>query len=594
MNDICILPKNLANQIAAGEVVERPVSVVKELVENSLDAGATSICVEIRNGGMEEIVVTDTWAGISPQGLSLLWAKHATSKIGSLEDLYKVLTFWFRWEAIASISSVSDFEIQTRTQNHHGGKSMKIIFWEKQSLSEVWMEVWTKIIVRNLFWNTPARLNYLKSANTEKGHIEDFLKNMSLAYSHVWFSLFVDGKKSFLFASEPDETQRIFHVFWEDFYNNILPLSFSYNGVTINGYITHPRTHFQNKERQVLFINKRLVRSFSLYKAISDAYNRFIPHGTYPGYVLHLSLDPTEVDVNVHPRKLEVRFAREQEVFRALYHAVEKTLDTVSLVGGAGTTWTISQPVHTFSEPKQYFVGSGSRFQSYSPYKDTSHAPNQSQISQALDFTKEILHWTSFGNELSEESPYGKIVGQVFKSYIIVEGKEKLIVFDQHALAERVIFERLCQKQEIVSTQKLLVPHTLHLTPKELSVFVEHQSVFEEMGFEAEQISWNSIIMNAIPDFIRKERIEEIFHSLLTDVGEQSFTENVKTLDEVKNKLRAYTACRSAIKFWDILTMHEMKQLLQDAQITYSATCPHGRPVVFEIDLQDLKWRFDR
>lgn len=598
MKEILTLPENLANQIAAGEVVERPISVVKELVENSLDAGATHIGVSIKSGGNEEIIVTDNGSGISVESLIVLWKKHSTSKISSLEDLYNVMTFWFRGEAIASIGSVSRLEITSQTQGHPFGKKMTIEGGHKKPLEDVSANQWTKVEVKDLFYNVPARLNYLKSPTTEKAYIDTFLREISLAYPERSFDFFADDKKVFVYREESQE-QRIYNVFWEEFSENIIPLTpQSISGISVSGYISHPRVHFKNRGKQVIFVNKRLIKSPTIWRAIYDAYNRFIPHGSYPGFIIFIDVNPTEVDVNVHPKKQEVRFAHEQDIFRKVFHAVEWTLDSVSLIGWNTPMSSIAPTGFTPSplpSQEKYYTGSGTKFASYSPYKEISHNPKQMSVPDAIAFSQAILQQTEDTSSSHDirETPLWKVVWQVFHSYIVVESWKKLTLYDQHALAERIIFEKLCRTQWIASSQKLLVNEIVHLTPKEFVIFEENTEVLHEVWFEIEAFSGNTVSIWAIPDFVKKEKIKDVLIWIITDIWEEGSKE-LKTLEEVKNKVRAYTACRSAIKFGDNLSIFEIQALLKDAVVDYSATCPHGRPVAFEIDLDDLKWKFDR
>ena len=310
------LDKNLANQIAAWEVVEKPFSVVKELVENSIDANANNIKVEIVNGWIDEIIITDNWTGIEKSDLEVIAEKYSTSKIKNLEDLYKVMTFGFRWEAMASISSVSKMQIISKTKDSESWHLLNILWWEKEEIKDIWAEVWTKIIVQNLFFNTPARLNYLKKPKTEYWYILKYLQEVSLAYSEIWFEFISDGKNIFKYRKNENLKDRIYNIFGEDFSKNIIEIDFSMVWMKVSWVISDPKISFINKNKQLIFVNRRPIKSVLISKAISDAYNRFIPHNNYPAYILNLEIDPTLVDVNVHPRKLEVRFANEQNIFR--------------------------------------------------------------------------------------------------------------------------------------------------------------------------------------------------------------------------------------------------------------------------------------
>ncbi len=618
MSKIIKLDKTLANQIAAWEVVERPVSVVKELVENAIDAGATEVKVEITWWWIDEIIITDNGSGIEKDDMELTVEKYSTSKIKSLEDLYNVMTFWFRGEALASISSVSKFQIISKTPESNFWYSLEVLDWDKSNLAEFPSENWTKILVKNLFYNTPARLNYLKKARTEYSHIQDFLQQMSLSYPSVWFEFVNDGKSIFKYKSGEDLKTRVYSVYGEDFSENMLELSFELVWVRITWYISDPKISFPNKNRQSLFVNHRVVKSPLIFKAINDAYNRFIPHGNYAAYVLNIDVDPTQVDVNVHPRKLEVRFANESQIFRWVYHSIEQKLTWVSLLNDKeATTWEYAKPTNfstnsfpnnfsTLSGTTNYYTGSWTKFKSYSPYKDTSSNPAQWKISDALAFSKSVVWWADrcLNYEVDAEenfeqstdlhdTPLGKIIGQAFNSYIIIETKSWLQILDQHALAERIIYEKLVKWKANFSVQWLLIWESLKLSAKELDILEENREVFESMWFDFEIMGWWIIMINWVPDFIKKENLGDIFLWVISDVWEYKFSKS-KTLDEVRNKIYAYTACRSAIKFWNKLNLFEMNKLLCDSVLDYSSTCPHGRPVVFNIGLEDLKNVYER
>jgi len=596
------LDKNLANQIAAGEVVERPVSVIKELVENSIDAWSTHIKIEIENGGIDMIMVSDDGSGIEKDDLPLTIEKYSTSKISNLEDLYNVMTFGFRWEALASISSVCDFTIESRTKESVWWYALKMIAWEWKDISDIWMEVWTKIIVKNLFHNTPARLNYLKKPRTEYAHILEFLNKIALAYPEIGFEFISDSKTVYKYNSEENLKTRIYAVYGEQFFDNLLEIDFHFSGLHITGYVSDPKISFPNKNRQSLFVNKRVIKSPLIYKAISNAYNRFIPHNMFSGYVLNIQVDPTQIDVNVHPRKLEVRFAAESSVFRAFYNAIESKLDGVSLIADDVIPDVSTHSSVALPEQEKYYTGSGTKFKSYSPYKNTGANPNQKTMDDAILFSKAMM-WADFDDEGAShgfeksndlhDTPLWKIIGQVFNSYIIVQTSSTIQILDQHALAERIIYEKLIANDYTPHVQNLLVWQSFSLTAKELNTLGENKQIFLDMWFEIETMSSWVVMLNGIPDFIKKEDLETTFLWILEDVWENPHVKS-KTLQEVRNTLFAYTSCRAAIKFGHKLSLFEMNKLLHDAALDYSATCPHGRPVIYEINLEELKNKYER
>jgi len=609
MSKIIKLDKNLANQIAAWEVVERPVSVIKELIENSIDAKADNIIIEIENWWIDKIVITDNWEWIEKEDLPLVIEKYSTSKIKNLDDLYNIMTFWFRWEAISAISSVCDMKIISKNINENFWNKIEVLWWIAQNIETYATETGTKIIVENLFYNTPARLNYLKKPRTEYNHILTFLQQIALSYPNIWFEFISEWKQIFKYASREDLKTRIYNIYWKDFSENLLEIDFSMNWININGYISDPKVSFPNKNRQSLFVNKRVVKSPLILKAINDAYNRFIPHSMNPAYVLNLNIDPTQVDVNVHPRKLEIRFANEQNIFRAVYHSIQDSLNKVTLITSPELSnnlnnnynlknlrENIPSPVH-----KNWYTGSWTKFKAYSPYTNKTPNINQTQISNALNFSKSILdNWSNYKENIKlEEStdlhdtPLGKIIWQSHNSYIIVETNDWIKFLDQHALAERIIYEKLINKDYWHNVQWLLIWESLSLTPKEIDILESNKNIFEEMWFDFEIMPWNIVIINWIPDFIKKENISNIFIWIIEDIWNHKFSKST-TLDEVKNKIFAYTACRSAIKFGNKLNLFEMNKLLNNSVTDYSATCPHWRPVIFEINLEELKNKYER
>lgn len=607
MTKIITLDKNLANQIAAGEVVERPVSVIKECVENSIDAWASRITIEIENWGIDLIKIIDNGEGIEAGDLPLVAEKYSTSKIKSLDDLYNVMTFGFRWEAIASIASVSNMSIISKTDSSVSWSKLEIIGWEPLDIVSAPCETGTTFIIEDLFYNTPARLNYLKKPKTEQTHILTFLQQISLAYPDIGIQFISEWKEIFHYRQNEDLLTRIYNIYGNGFSNNVLPVLSEVPWIKISWYISDPKVSFPNKNRQSLFVNKRVVKSPLIMKSISDAYNRFIPHGNHWAYVLFLDVDPTQVDVNVHPRKLEVRFANESSLFRSIYHTIQDKLDKVSLISDSQSVSNIeATPINNnqyiAEKQPEYYTGSGTKFKAYSPYSQRTPNPNQWQIHNAMNFSKEVLNNPeniNLNNQALESSldprdtPLWRIIWQAHNSYIIVQKPDGIIFYDQHALAERIIYEKLLREDYWHNTQKLLIPEVVKLTAIEQDIIISNKEVFESMWFEIDVIPGDSLIIQAIPDFIKKENLSQTLISILSDIWEHNFSGS-KTLQEVKNKIYAYTSCRAAIKFWHPLTIFEMNKLLHDAIDDYSATCPHGRPVVFDITLNELKDKYER
>lgn len=591
--EIITLPKQLANQIAAGEVVERPVSVVKELIENSIDAGATQIEVRLKEGGIKNITVRDNGLGIPGDALLKALEKYSTSKIRSIDDLYKVMTFWFRWEALASISSVSNFTISSKTPDEPHATCVKMQWWENPKKQITAHEVGTTVEVNDLFIHTPARLSYLKKPRTEYLKVQEYIYKIALSYPKIKFSLLHDEKQTVLLIWNQSLPQRIHEIYGAEFYDNMKKVSHDFSGIHVHGYISDPKISFKNTSRQALFVNNRVITSPMISKAIKDAYNRFIPHGSFPGYILFLEIDPTQVDVNVHPRKLEVRFAEESSIFRSVYHGVKDELERVSLVSDVNVSpWVTSVEIDIWQEKKEtYYTGSGTKFKNYSPYKNTQANPAQATIefSQEILGNKEDFKWFERPQDI-HETPLGRIVGQVHNSYIIVQTHKGIQMLDQHALAERVIYEKLAKQSYTSRIQQILWGIGLHLTSQELSILEEYSDDFQAMWFEIDILSQWNVMIQWIPDFVKKEDIWKTFWEILWDIS-QAWS---KWLQEIRHKIWAYTACRSAVKFGDPLSIFEIHKLLSDANLDYSATCPHGRPVVYEVSLEELQKKYER
>ena len=596
MGKINTLDKALANQIAAWEVVERPASIIKELLENSIDAGATKIDIQIQGSGKDEIIITDNGSGIEKEDLPLTVEKYSTSKIATFEDLSHILSFWFRWEALASIASVSQFELIAKTPEQNNAYKIEVKDWEKSDTTIAPWENGTKITIKDLFYNTPARKQYLKTDKTEYSHIAWYIQQFALSHPEVWFTF--SSNNSIVYQYIPWESleSRIYSIYGKELSENMLIVSCDFPWVRIHWYISDPKVSFGNKSKQSLFVNKRMIQSPLIYRAIMNAYNRFIPHGTFPAYVLDIDINPEIVDINVHPRKLEVRFAQESELFRSIYHSLQKTLEWVTLINIDNSNGQEWQPQKIEESAPQYYTGSGTKFKSYSPYKDTSANPAQA----GLDFTKSIL-WGD--NNLSDnneqpstdlhDTPLGYIIGQMHNSYIIVQTDSGMQILDQHALAERILYEKLVSSSYQAKTQWLLLWESLSLTPNDINILEQNKETIEHMWFEFEILSHGMVTIHAIPDFIKKEEIGEIFSGIISDIGQENFWKS-QTLEEVRNKIFAFAACRWSIKFGNKLSLFEMNKLLHDTVLDYSATCPHGRPVVYEIKLQDLQNKYER
>ncbi len=604
MGIIHVLPKIIQNQIAAGEVVERPASIVKELVENSLDAGATEISVEVIAGGIESILVVDNGSGMDEEDALLSLQRHATSKISTTDDLFSIHSYGFRGEALASISAVSHFTLSTRTSSNPSGIEIRAIEEEILSSTQKGLPKGTRILVEQLFFNTPARKKYLKSPQTEYSYILRLINELALSHPHASFTLTHNKKVTFVTRSSSSE-DRMKEVLGKKFVEDSIPLFLESPHYAIQGRVSKPHAAKSTRKEQYIFVNGRPVQSDVISKAISEAFHRILVPGQYPAFVLHFTVDPTLVDVNVHPRKKEVKFADPQKVFLEVRRTVADSLQKHEVAprvditqathsSSHSTTQTYGNPLSKATSPyAAHFTKSqnNSTPALFSFSTGTGTPRTQSPIAH---FTKE--HTTSYHKNTS---PY-TVIGQVHRCYIVAEGPEGFVLIDQHAAHERVLFDTLCNHsaEQDITTQQLLTPEIIELTPMEHAKLHEHLHDFEESGFILEDIGDGSISLSALPSQLHKKSLDNavlirnMLHEFEGLEGECSHSESLRSFRE---KVLAYTACRSAVKFGDVLSMQEMEHIVERlAHTERPDTCPHGRTSRVIITLDALKKLFDR
>lgn len=635
------LSKDIVNKIAAGEVVERPASVVKELVENSLDAGATHIEVELRAGGRDYIRIQDNGSGMNRDDAILSVEQHATSKISSVDDLLSLYSFGFRGEALASISSVSDFVLHTRETDAIEGVEVKVKDSES-IVNAVSCKNGTKIEVMNLFKNIPARREYLKRDTTEYRYVLDTFTQFALAHANVSFTLIHNDKTIYHLKATENPIERIEQLFKKDIASIMMPIDFSEGNFSVEGFIGKPHKFVKNKSYQFLFINGRYVKSPAVHKAVLQGYGSLLPHGTQPVYVLNIKMDPKIVDVNVHPRKLEVRFANSQEVFRFFVRAINKVLRTEDL--NKNIDDHVDQKVSGFgSEPfsNQHFSSrnsersSMSRGNNYSQgslgysQKSFSGGGNYSQgsfrsqrqenmQSPSLQFDSVTQKSSdNFVNDmqdvmsgqvenikqssLAQQYDIGdwKLLGQVKNSYLLVEAAGRgLLIIDQHGAAERVNYHRLLAEFEAGGSskkQQLLLPLTIDVTIQELELLLEHRDDFAKFGFDIEQFGEKTISVNSVPTIIKHRDPKKIVDEILADVLENSSEKGAAESFTIDYMLKTI-ACKSAIKFGDRLTLEEQMKLVHDTRyhIGNEMACAHGRPIILELSWNYIDKRFER
>jgi len=606
MNDnrIKILDEMTANKIAAGEVVERPASAVKELVENSIDAGSTRIEIEIQEGGLRLIRVTDNGYGMGKNDARLSLDRHATSKIQTAEDLNRVTTLGFRGEALPSIASVSRFTVITRRASDLEGTEIVVEGGQINKISSVGCPAGTTIIVRDLFFNTPARLKYLKTTTTEAGHIADILNRLALAYPHVSFRLTHNGRQLLATTGAGDGRETIASIYGGEVAKQLLTIEGSRDTYRIFGFVAKPAVYRKNRNHETIFVNRRFIHSRLISRAFEDAFQSLLPSGAHPIGVISVELPSSEVDVNVHPTKSEVKFQKERDIFLLVYHAVKDALQKACLIPEAnlaakqemsdheykvqplllqeeattaprGAVYAANKPSVTPKSPPLIFRDP--QFMQSSPAQTQSTMPKENIVSA--------------GDTAKEAFPLLQPIGQIDNTYIVAQGVDGMYLIDQHAAHERVLFEKLMGKKHS-GNQPLLVPWVWETTVQETLCIRENLAVFQELGFEIEEFGARSFRICAVPLGVPTALLDKILQDFLQRMMETGRQQSVLRNQEL---LIIMTACKAAIKAHAKLSMPEMLNLFQqlsDAENPF--TCPHGRPTIVHFSGVDLARLFKR
>ena len=603
----------VASQIAAGEVVERPSSVVKELVENSIDAGSTRITLEIEQGGIELIRVTDDGSGIDPADLPLAIAPHATSKITSAEDLDRIATLGFRGEALASISSVSRLSIRTRTRTQSAATLLECEADVAQPARPSSGPEGTSISVRNLFFNTPARRKFLKSVPTEQERCVDVMRAVALAHPAIGFKVVCDGRVSFELPPDQSPKERVLSMLGKELAPQMLEASADQfddaRGVTLWGMVGLPAIARGTNKSQFIFINGRPVRDRTIQHAVLEAYRGLIEPGRFPTIVLMIDMSPSGVDVNVHPAKAEVRFRDSGLVHSVVYHAIKRTLQAADLTPSISFTPT-NRPL---DRDMAQLPGSGlappppmnpaqvaSFFERNNVINTQGARPgfDVDQVRQALA-TSAAQQGSSEPTALPTIVPTTKIL-QIHKSYIVTQDDQGIVIIDQHALHERVMFEYLLERvlRGPLQSQHLLTTAVVPASARQLELLPELQELFARLGIEAEPIGPFSLGVRSFPAFLFERRVEPI--EFLTAIFEKAenaqFISNLKSGgEEAMRDVLDMMSCKAAVKAGDRMTDVELAELLALREsVERSSNCPHGRPTSVRITIRDLEKLFHR
>jgi len=606
---IHILDSQSANQIAAGEVVERPASVVKELVENALDAGAKHIDISIEGNGVPLICVRDDGCGIAIQDLPLAVIRHATSKISRIDDLDHLQTLGFRGEALPSIASVSNLEISSRPTNEVAGLCLKLTGGEKGEFSEVGCPGGTSVTVRDLFYNTPARLKFLKSIPTEFGLISDTIGRIALAHPEVSFSLTHPQQVVLQTSGRGDLRETIGAIFGHAIARQLIPIKEQEGNWQLEGFISPPDLVRSSKQTQTFMINGRIVRSPFLSRAVEEGYHTLIPTKLHPVVVLHLHVPPSEYDVNVHPTKMDVRFKSEkslasfisQQVYQTLIKS--KPLPSFQTQHASTHETKISilpekQPLkpEKFDQPKFYLPVSVQE-QSKVLESPICNLPSQTPSATSrphVESSAQNIPSSEIETILDDTLAHIWPLAQLFNTYILATDGEVLLMIDQHAAHERINYERLFAefKQVERSSQALLIPLPMEFTLQEEQVVLENLWNLTEMGFILEQFGARTYLLRGVPVHTGTVHADRLLRQFIEEVLQKN---SIPTIEKLLEEWIYMLACKESIKARDSLSLLEMEQLiahLGKSQNPY--TCPHGRPTMVKMTRNELEKRFYR
>lgn len=635
MARINVLPKEIYQLIAAGEVVERPSSVVKEMIENSLDAGAKNITIEIKNGGSTYIRITDDGCGIERDDVRKVFISHATSKISKKDDLNSIATLGFRGEAMASISAVSKVELLTKAENEEIGTRYEIAGGEELEFDDAGCPNGTTIVVRDIFFNTPARMKFLKKDVTEGNQVAGIVDRMAISHPEISFRFIRDGKQVLITSGNGDLKSTVYSVLGKEMSDSLMSVDYSFNDMRITGFVSKPTASRKSRAGQYFYINNRIVKSKTAMAALEQAYKNTIMVGRFPACVLNIELNPAQVDVNVHPAKTEVRFANEKPIFDLVYYAVKTAIENDRTVKEVEFK---ENPIYRQESKNVYQNNDNKSFQAkFDFFKKKDEPPSQQVIKTKprenfwqveapkpeykiardekpkarVDINIEYEEPEEISTAESEDAPKErdiekvvitdekdnenfipnfKLIGEAFKTYLIVEIENELYFIDKHAAHERMNFERF-KAQATVETQMLLAPVVVNLTKDEFIAISENVELIKKCGFELEEFGESQIIVRAIPSLVDGDSVKD----LMLEIAQKLLEHKTDILPDKIDWIYHSASCRGAVKAGDYTSRQEqemfVKKLLSMPNIRF---CPHGRPVFIKMSKYDIEKQFGR
>lgn len=622
MSIIHKLPKELVEKIAAGEVVERPASVVKELLENSLDAKATHITIEIEDAGTKLIRVSDNGCGMDATDLKMSVEAHATSKINSADDLFAIKTLGFRGEALASISAVSKVDVTSRQQNAVAANTIHVEGGVADPIKQIGSQVGTTITVSDLFFNVPARRKFLKTVNTELQAITILISNYCMVHPNVHFTLTHNGKQIINSPATKQMLDKIGHIYGTTIVKQLLPMSYSMNDVTLIGYISNPSLTRADKKQFTFFLNGRFIKNPNLLSAIIEGYETLLMVGRNPIGVLNIIVDPKSVDVNVHPSKDIVKFDQESHLLDVIKIATKQTLDQTNMLREhkEPVQQTIKRVVDSEAKPPEQKqqqannklslqtalgqVDSHKEFVSVAPAGEQtarervayyqSSVSSQTAIPVKIEQDNQSVLDTTTNTIRVDENLTLRYIGLLLRTYAICESKEGLVMIDFHAAHERYLYEqiKLNRMDSARKTQALLAPLKIELTPTQLLLINEHQEIIEELGFIVDEFGGSTILVRSVPLLFHKQMNKQILLDIVDELSERSGT---KKMDETLDKIMIRMSCRAADKAGDELSDEKIKEIIRQVSTAgHKYSCPHGRPIFLSVSRYELDKMFKR
>ena len=585
MSKIQIMDMNLANKIAAGEVVEKTMNVVKELVENSIDAGSKVIKIELIDSGVKEIKVIDDGCGMDESDATLAFSRHATSKLKTLDDLFNINSLGFRGEALPSIASVSN--IVLKTSNEKTGTMVVVNGGNIESVKSCDLKKGTTIIVKDLFYNTPVRLKYLKSLYTELANISDYVNKMALSYPNIKFVLVNNEKELLNTNGSGDLLKTIFDIYGVVVANKMMYIENMNNDYKISGYISYPELTKSNRGSITLLVNNRVVKNYEIVKAILEAYHTFIPKDRFPYIVLNIEVDPFLVDVNVHPTKMEVKFSKEDSLTSLIMETIDNKLNKKTLIPKAVYENVEDKYYEDDLKVNEDLFGTNNIDDEK---EEVLEKPKLEELTFDFSVNEEKEEYESEVNpRIKELTPIGIVHG----TYIICENPDGMFIIDQHAAAERINYEKYYHALSTHSknTIDVLIPYKIELPANEYIILEKNFHILDNLGFKYEEFGNNTLIIRSHPTWLPKYAILEAIRKIIDIIiKEEDFNE-----DKFNEKVSITLACKMSIKAGDVITMPDIAYLINELRHTKNPfTCPHGRPTIITYTKYDLEKLFKR